>query len=150
MFGLQACTSSAAGATEPEDAFSGVAGCATDRVIADLLGETMALTEQQGQALFGENFRIVNRLGFSAFGHGMQGDIDAVLPLTSLSSVTAEGDIERALFVQSGLTRWTDGHGFRRNDMRHGLVYRFVGSDGPGDGIFGDMDLRSAKSGAGS
>ena len=137
MFGLQACASSAAGTTEFEDAFSGVAGCATDRMLADLLGVTMALTEEQGQAFLGENFRVVNRLGFSAFGHGMQGDIDAVLPLTSLSSVTADGDIERALFVQSGVTSWTDGHGFRRNDMRHGLVYRFVGSDGPGDGIFG-------------
>ena len=137
MFGLQACTSSAAGTTEPEDAFLGVAGCATDRVLSDLLGETMALTEEQGQALFGENFRIVNRLGFSAFGQGMRGDVDAVLPLNSLSSVTAEGDIERALFFQSGLTRWTDGHGFRRNDVRHGLVYRFVASDGPGDGVFG-------------
>ena len=136
-FGLQACASSAAGATEPEDAISGMAGCAADWVLADLLGETMALTEQQGQSLLGENFRIVNRLGFSAFGQGMRGDIDAVLPLNSLSSVTAEGDIERALFVQSGLTRWTDGHGFRRNDTRHGLVYRFVGSEGPGDGIFG-------------
>lgn len=137
MFGLQACASSAAGATEPEDAFSGVAACATDRVLSDLLGETVALTEEQGQVLFGENFRIVNRLGFSAFGHGMRGDVDAVLPLNALSSVTAEGDIERALFVQSGLTRWTDGQGFRRNDVRHGLVYRFVASDGPGDGIFG-------------
>lgn len=137
MFGLQACASSAAGATETEDAFSGVAGCATDRVLADLLGETMALTEEQGQAFFGENFRIVNRLGFSAFGQGMRGDVDAVLPLNSLSSVTADGNIERALFLQSGLTRWTDGHGFRRNDMRHGLVYRFVASDGPGDGVFG-------------
>ena len=137
MFGLQACTSSAAGATESEEAFSGVAGCATNRVLGELLGETMALTEQQGQALFGENFRVVNRLGFSAFGQGMRGDFDAVLPLNALSSVTVEGDIERALFVQSGLTRWTDGHGFRRNDMRHGLVYRFVASDGPGDGIFG-------------
>ena len=136
-FGLQACASSVAGAAEPEDAFSGVAGCAADRMLADMLGETMGLTEEQGRALFGENFRLVNRLGFSAFGHGMQGDIDAVLPLTSLSSVTAAGDAEQALFVQSGLTRWTDGHGFRRNDTRHGLVYRFVGADGPGDGVFG-------------
>ena len=137
MFGLQACTSSAAGATEPEDAFLGVAGCATDRVLSELLGESMALTEEQGQAVFGENFRIVNRLGFSAFGQGMRGDVDAVLPLNSLSSATSAEDVERALFFQSGLTRWTDGQGFRRNDMRHGLVYRFVGSDGPGDGIFG-------------
>ena len=136
-FGLQACASSAAGATETEDAFSGMAGCAADRMLADLLGETMALTEEQGQALFGDNFRLVNRLGISAFGHGMQGDIDAVLPLTSLSSVTAAGDTEQALFIQSGLTRWTDGHGFRRNDTRHGLVYRFVGSEGPADGVFG-------------
>ena len=137
MVGLQTCASSAAGATELEDAFTGVAGCATDRVLAELFGEALALTEQQGQALLGENFRIVNRLGFSAFGQAMRGDVDAVLPLNSLSSVTAEGDTERALFVQSGLTRWTDRQGFRRNDMRHGLVYRFVASDGLGDGIFG-------------
>ena len=135
--GLWSCASAAAGVTEVGAAFSMTARCTADQTLASLLDETARLAEHQGQAVFGEHFRIDNRLGLSVDGGGLRGDFDAVIPLRAFSSTDDEAGTGRALFMQSGVTRWTDDHGFRRNDMRHGLVNRFAISDGLDDGIFG-------------
>ena len=137
MSGLWGCASAATGATEAGAAFSTAARCTADQTLASLLDETARLAEDQGRAVFGEHFHIDNRLGLSVDGGGLRGDFDAVVPLQSFSSTDDEADAGRALFMQSGVTRWTDDHGFRRNDMRHGLVNRFAVSDGLDDGIVG-------------
>ena len=42
-----------------------------------------------------------------------------------------------ALFLQQGVTRWTDGRGAHRNDVRLGAVRRFSVSEADPSGIFG-------------
>ena len=142
MSGLLGCASSVAGIMEPGEALSGkalssVAGCTANRALASMLGAAVNLVEDQGQTLFGEHFRIDNGLGLSLYGTGLRGDLDALIPFHSLSSPDHEWSAERASFMQSGLTRWTDGRGFRRNDVRHGLVHRFAAPNGLEDGIYG-------------
>ena len=135
--GLQACASSASGSTEAGAAFSTVARCTADRAFAGALDEALHLVEDQGQTVFGERFRINNRLGLWAGSRGLRGELDAVVPLMGFSSGSHDESARRALFMQSGLTRWTDDQGFRRSDVRHGLVHRFAGSDSLEAGIFG-------------
>ncbi len=135
--GFQTCGSAAAGTSAIREAVSAVSGCAADRVLAGVLVESVRVAEDHGQGLFGENFHIDSRLRPTPGGTGIDGDLDAVFPLRALALATPESQVERALFLQSGMTRWTDHHGFRRNDVRHGLVHRFAAPDGPVQGIFG-------------
>ena len=59
-----------------------------------------------------------------------------VVPLTALSS--AEEDVvTRSFFMQSGVTRWRDEHGFQRSDVRLGFVHRYALFEEPDDGVFG-------------
>lgn len=134
--GLWSCASAAAGVTEAGAAFSMAARCTAEQTLASLLDETVHLAQDQGQELFGEHFHIDNRLGLSVDGSGLRGDIDAVLPLQGFSTAPEE-EGGRALFLQNGVTRWTDEQGFRRHDSRFGLVYRFAGLDGPENGVLG-------------
>ena len=133
---LQSCASSAQGATETDDALSAVAGCTADQALTDLFSGAIRLAEDQAQVFFGRNVRFDNRTSFST-GGGLSGDLDAVFPLPGLSFSASEGGTERAFFMQTGVTRWTDGWGVRHNDIRHGLVHRFALSDGLENGIFG-------------
>lgn len=69
-------------------------------------------------------------------GGGLGGDVDAVFPLAfsaaSEASPGAWDSNRRALFLQSGLSTWEDGHAFRRNDLRYGPVHRHALSERPG------------------
>ena len=49
----------------------------------------------------------------------------------------SDGRVTRALFVQNGLSRWTDEHGYLRNDARLGMVRRIAVSERPDAGVFG-------------
>ena len=142
MSGLLGCASSAAAAMESGEALSGealsaVAGCTANQTLAGMLGAAVNLVEDQGQALFGKHFRIDNDLGLSLYGTGLRDDLDAVIPFHTLSSPDHEWNAERASFMQSGLTRWTDDRGFRRNDVRHGMVHRFAAPNELEDGMYG-------------
>ena len=121
---------------ESDEPFSAVSKCVANRALTGLLGKSLRLAEEQGQALFGRNFHIENRLSLSATGGGPRGDLDAVFPLHAFFAASGE-EAERTLFLQSGVTRWTDDRGFRRNDMRYGLVHRLPVSTRPDAGILG-------------
>ena len=43
----------------------------------------------------------------------------------------------RSFFVQNGVTRWRDEHGFQRSDVRLGFVHRYALFEQPGDGVLG-------------
>ena len=137
--GLRSCASSTTGVTEAGEALSVVADCAADRALGSMLGTAVGLAEARGQTLLGEHFRIDNRLRLDVFrgGGGLSGDLDAVVPLQAISLAATGGEAERAFFLQTGVTRWTDGGGARRNDLRHGLVHRFAAFDGLEHGVFG-------------
>ena len=112
----------------------------SSRCIASYAGGLLAskvapLASEQGRAIFGREFRVVNRLSSLPNGQGLSGNLDAIIPLVSSGSVTtlAEGqkkaNYTSALFLQHGLTTWVDGAGFRRNDLRLGTVYRHAFSE---------------------
>ena len=124
-----------------EGGFSIGAHCLADRLGSVVADEAAHLVGEQGRALFGENFRFVHRLSWSPFGEGVAGNLDAVIPLSFAAGRSAEGVQQNALFLQQGLTRWRDGEGFRRNDLRYGTAYRFALSDEPGADVLGFSTL---------
>ena len=132
---LWSCMLPAAGAREFEQAASTVGACTANGLLAGTLGHAIGLLEHHGQTWFGANFRIDNRLGVSIANGGLLGHLDAVVPLAAFSASETDGG--PVYFVQNGLTRWTDVHGVRRNDLRHGIVHRFLGSGWARDGVFG-------------
>ena len=95
-----------------------------------LANQVAPLVNEQGRALFGDGFGVVQRLSWSPNGNGIAGNLDAIIPLASFGGAASlsEGRTgvadASALFLQHGVTTWTDRHGFRRNDLRHGTVYR--------------------------
>ena len=132
-FGIESC----AGVLEGSDnEVSTAADCAADQMLSGLLGVAFQYLDERGDALFGEHFHLDHRLSLSASGGGLSGDLDAVVPLYSFSSIS--GDVtRRAVFLQNGVTRWKDEHGFQRNDMRLGVVHRIAMSERPDAGVFG-------------
>ena len=102
-----------------------------------LLDAATRLATDQGQALFGQHFRIVSSMSYSRFGSGLIGGLDVVMPLLSSTSPNTEPQLG-AFFLQQGVTRWVDSHGSSRNDIRFGAVRRFGVSDAGGEtGVFG-------------
>ena len=66
---------------------------------------------------------------WSPLGQGLAGELDAVIPLGFRAAAPRAGTdapLGSALFVQHGVTRWTDTHGYRRHDMRLGTAFRFA------------------------
>ena len=113
------------------------ADCAADRAFSLALG----LAQGQGKVLFGEGFSLTHRMSWSPFGEGLAGDVDMVVPLASPAAALgfaqggAAGAGNSAFFVQQGVTRWSDGHGFRRNDARYGAAWRFALSEADALGV---------------
>lgn len=122
--GLYTC-----GAAGNEDLAAG-ARCLANRAVNDVvMSRAFEFVANSGRALFGKNFRAVNRLSYvpSAQG-GLDGHVDFALPLTLLG---INGPDSGSFFVQQGITRWRDRDGELRNDLRTGLVSRFtVGESG--------------------
>jgi len=132
----------AACANAPEGSAS--TDCLVDQALNKGMEEFSRFASERGRFLFGNNFRIVNRLSLSPGGTGLDGDIDTVFPLsfgTALGPVSTAPDGPRtgsdALFLQWGVSRWTDDKGMRRDDARYGLVRRFALSDTPGADVVG-------------
>ena len=139
---------SAAEATLP--LWSGASACAFEESVASRCLVDQALNavvmdaatryaSERGRALFGERFRIANRLSWSPGGAGLRGDIDAVFPVsfTATEASDAEHADTSALFVQWGVTRWSDDAGVRREDLRYGVARRFAVSETVGAGVVG-------------
>ena len=111
-----------------------LAGWSVDHLLLDA---ATRLATDQGQALFGEHFRIVSNMSYSRSGSGLTGGLDVVLPLVSSTPPNTKPNLG-AFFLQQGVTRWVDSHGYTRNDIRVGVVRRFGLSDeGEESGVFG-------------
>ena len=103
-----------------------MAGWAVNHLLLDAV---TGFATTQGQALFGEHFRIVSSMGFSPFDGTLSGGLDVVLPLASSTHSGAVSSETGSFFLQQGVTRWVDVHGLDRNDFRFGAVRRFDLSD---------------------
>ena len=70
-----------------------------------LLDAVIRLATDQGQAMFGEHFQIVNSMSYSPSASGLIGGLDVVMPLVSSTSPNTEAE-SGAFFLQQGVTRW--------------------------------------------
>ena len=121
------CMTSLSGDSADWDAGS---RCIGDRLGALLMDEAARFVTEQGQGVFGEHFSLVHRMSWSPLGRGLAGELDAVVPLAYRGRAQTGEDAQAlsgsAFFLQQGVTRWTDGHGFRRNEVRFGTALRFA------------------------
>ena len=122
-----ACLTGLSGASDDWEAGS---RCVGDRLGSLLVDEAARFMTEQGQGVFGEHFRLEHRMSWSPLGQGLAGELDAIIPLsfTGAESTGAEGEAltGSAFFLQQGVTRWTDEHGFLRHDLRLGTTFRFA------------------------
>lgn len=133
MFGVENCV----GALQSNgNELTAVSDCAVEQVFSYLADSALEFVEEHGKARFGEHFHIDRRLGLTASSGTLSADLDVVVPLTALSSVEDDATT-RSFFMQNGVTRWRDEHGFQRSDMRIGFVHRYALHEQPGDGVFG-------------
>ena len=126
---MGACMGALSGGGRSAD-WDGGARCVGDRLGGLLVGEAARYLTEQGRAAFGEHFSLVHRMSWSPLGQGLAGELDAVVPLGFAAARPGADDAETlhgsAFFLQQGVTRWTDAHGFRRNDLRFGTAWRFA------------------------
>ena len=85
-----------------------MAGWAVNHLLFDAV---TGFATTQGQALFGEHFRIVSSMGFSPSEGTLSGGLDVVLPLAASTLSGAAPSETGAFFLQQGVTRWVDVHG---------------------------------------
>ena len=105
--------------------------CVGDRLGGLLVDAAARLATEQGRRVFGEYFSLAHRMSWSPLGQGLAGELDAVVPLAYRGRAQTGADDApalpgSALFLQQGMTRWTDEHGLRRNDVRLGGAWRFA------------------------
>ena len=122
-----------------EDGLSTGSRCLLDRAANGLLlGALTRFAAERGRRAFGAHFRIVSDLHYSPYGSGLRGGLDVVLPLLPARGAGAAPSASHALFLQQGVTRWVDGRGSARNDIRIGAVRRFGLSEaGPASDVVG-------------
>ena len=100
-----------------------------------VMSDFARFADQKGKRVFGDHFSVASNLSYSRHDKFLGGDVDAVIPMSFFTS--AQERPGRAFFVQSGLTRWKDGHDFRRDDFRQGVAYRFAVSDDKDSDVVG-------------
>ena len=101
--------------------------CAVDSTVGFFFERGADVLSQHGKRVFGHGFHIQQSLDYSVAGDGkVRGDLDAVIPLMNISGGAANSLPQGALFLQNGITRWSDEFGFDRSDTRIGLVHRFT------------------------
>ena len=124
---------------------AGGARCVGNRMGSFLFDEAVQFMSEQGRVTFGENFRFVHRMSWSPFGSGLAGDLDMVVPLAAVGGARVDADMDAlhgsAFFLQQGVTRWTDKHGARRNDLRLGTAFRFTLPRFAGEDVLGASAL---------
>ena len=130
---IGACTAEIA---TSEQGLGAARDCITEAVVGGLLAGAVALGNQQGKGVFGEQFHIEARMNRAETRTGLGGALDAIIPLNLFESTSGRAN-SKALFLQNGLTRWTDEQGARRTDIRHGVVHRLAMSDALDAGIVG-------------
>ena len=101
--------------------------CLLERGVNFVFGQGIDLAREHGKATLGQYFQIVENLNYSrASGTtGLRGDLDLVMPLFGDEPMPGQETLRSALFLQNGITRWSDTHDALHNDVRQGLVYRF-------------------------
>ena len=133
MFGVENCV----GALQNTgNELTAVSDCAVEQVFSRLADSALQFVEQHGRARFGEHFHIDRRLGLTASSGTLSADLDVVVPLMVLSSVEDDA-VTRSFFMQNGVTRWRDAHGFQRSDVRLGFVQRYALFEQPDEGVLG-------------
>ena len=125
--------------TAANEALSAGAHCLFGSGLNMALDEGMGLVDIYGKQTFGDHFQVIGNLTYSSISDraGLGGDIDVVLPLSGGDPTQEEKASSSAFFLQQGITRWWNSVGLFRNDLRHGLVYRFRASDDKGADILG-------------
>ena len=131
--GIENCITVLDGA---EDVASTAADCVRRQVIAGALNAAFVALDDHGEVLFGEHFNLAHRLDYSASGGTISAELDAVIPLNAYTAMEG-ARVTRAVFFQNGVSSWTDQHGFRRNDVRLGMVHRFAVSQHVDAGVVG-------------
>ena len=133
LAGLAACGDAFESATQAG------ADCVEGKAVNDVfLDRAARFADSYGKSMFGRHFSLNQRLTYAPAGGGFSGEIDAVIPL-GVPGLANDDDVTdtTALFLQQGLTRWTDSAGFLRNDLRYGVVRRFDVADIPGADVLG-------------
>lgn len=91
-------------------------------ILATMAAKSVAET---GRKIFGNNFRFTHQTSLQPQNiGGLTTDVDMVIPFAAYDPEDPDGT-----FLQQGVTRWTDNHGFGRTDIRFGLGHRFAISD---------------------
>ncbi len=119
-------------ASAMENGFNQSTTCVIDRALDRALPAALDLMESSGAQAFGDRFSITDRLSYSYDG-GLRGEFDVILPLAGGQSGYAYDDGKAtlqpqhagALFMQQGASIWVDEDGYKRHDLRVGLVRRF-------------------------
>ena len=129
------------------DGMDSAAACILSDGVDSLFDKGIGLADEQGKGTFGENFSISGRMTWSP-DVGSTGGLDMVTPF----SFAGSGDlasVRSASFMQQGITRWRDGFGAMRNDLRHGVVHRFRVGNKPDSDVVGlsSFYLHSAEHG---
>ena len=132
--GRAAACGTAGGGSLPEGA-----RCLFANGLAFLFDEGARRAQDYGREAFGTHFRMVGTAAYAGASRnpGLTGGLDIVAPLAGGGPAPVGESSGPALFLQQGVTRWRDGDGAPRNDLRYGLVYRFRAGDGPGADIAG-------------
>ncbi len=120
-----AAVSAASGCEEIADCFAG-------RQAAEMFKDVVKNAERRGKRAFGEEFKMHNRVRFSQYRRGFEGDLDAVIP-------------GNGFMLQSGMTAWDSRKMGGRRDLRLGVVHRRADAEGWYGGMwgvwgFGQMD----------
>ena len=112
--------------------------CAVDNGVNQLIGKGVELANERGRAQFGEHFQITSRLNWSSDNGQTEvsGDLDVVAPLSFAGNKSPLGGVS-SFFTQQGVTRFRDTSGAMRNDLRHGVAYRFRLNKDPESDIIG-------------
>ena len=117
------------------DSMESAAACFLGDGINSLLDKGINFVDEQGKETFGENFSISGRMTWLP-DVGSIGGLDMVTPF-NFSGDDGLPVARSASFMQQGITRWRDGTGAMRNDLRHGVVHRFRLSDEPDSDMVG-------------
>ncbi len=118
----------ACGTPGSNEFLSDAARCLLGKGLNRAVDDGARLARQVGKSRFGEHFQLVENLSYSEGSGqaGLFGDVDAVIPFSFAGGRQAsEQAVGSAFFLQQGISRWRNGSSSPRNDLRHGLVYRF-------------------------
>ncbi len=111
------------------------AECILGDGINSLFDKGIGLADKRGKETFGEHFSVTGDVKWTS-DVGSTGGLDMVTPF-SFAGNGGLSETRSASFMQQGVTRWRDGFGAMRNDLRHGVVHRFRLSDKPDSDILG-------------